>query len=34
MPLASDGHTVDKTMGVLLIGDVAARSPGMGSYVR
>ncbi|WP_193185516.1 PAS domain-containing protein [Nisaea sediminum] len=33
-PLASDGHIVDKTMGVLLIGDTAPRFPGLGSYVR
>lgn len=33
-PLASDGHSVDKTMGVLLIGDTAPRSPRVGSYLR
>lgn len=33
-PLASDGHTVDKTIGVLLIGDASPRFPGVGSYVR
>lgn len=33
-PLASDGHTVDKTIGVLLIGKAAPYVAGVGSYIR